>query len=162
MKHSPGELLSDRVHGEIIHRFKMDIDPPKGTHQGSAKVVKHPKTGKTLVVRTKGSAGYKAMKLYLYLLRYYRPKTILTPPLGLSVAWIHKVPQRLRKKLIESGQEFIFHQSIPDNSNVIKIIEDAMTKAGFWEDDAKISDHNLRKRYALKARVEVTIYRPGL
>jgi len=48
----------------------------------------------------------------------------------------------------------------PDLTNLIKGVEDALTKAGFWRDDKQVVSFSAEKRYAhgdLFPRIEVTI-----
>lgn len=162
MNKDPGPLLSDRVHGRVLHHFCLDLAPPKGTHQASQQIVLNKKTGRRMVVRPKHSPGERTKRMYVNLLPFFRPRKPLHAPLGLSIAWIHKVPKALKKELINSGSDFLYHTKIPDNVNVAKIIEDALEDCRFFMNDCQISDHVLRKRYALQPRIEVTLYHPEL
>lgn len=46
----------------------------------------------------------------------------------------------------------------PDGDNLLKIIKDAATKAGWWEDDAQVQDSISRRWTAGEERVEITAW----
>ena len=50
-----------------------------------------------------------------------------------------------------------FHVKTPDTDNLVKFIFDALNDI-FWKDDAMIMGHKVKKHYASKPRVEVSIY----
>jgi Holliday junction resolvase RusA-like endonuclease len=45
----------------------------------------------------------------------------------------------------------------PDATKLVRGIEDAITNAGLWRDDAQVARQFVEKSYADTARVEVTI-----
>lgn len=51
-----------------------------------------------------------------------------------------------------------FKTTKPDGDNLLKIIKDAMTSAGFWEDDALVADERIvRYHSCLEEHVEIEV-----
>lgn len=55
-------------------------------------------------------------------------------------------PARLRRKR-DRGDGPLPYTGKPDADNVAKLVMDAMTKAGVWRDDTRVSDLVVRRRY---------------
>jgi Holliday junction resolvase RusA-like endonuclease len=73
-----------------------------------------------------------------------RPK--LDEPLVLEITTWHLRPSDLKKKRdASSGPRPVPRK--PDSDNLAKLVMDAITKAGVWADDNRVSDLVVRKRY---------------
>jgi Holliday junction resolvase RusA-like endonuclease len=69
-------------------------------------------------------------------------------PLRLNVTAYFKRPQRLMRK--KSPANRVHHTAKPDADNVLKIVCDALVKAGVVKDDALINQQVCTKYYAAK------------
>jgi Holliday junction resolvase RusA-like endonuclease len=49
----------------------------------------------------------------------------------------------------------------PDTTKLVRAVEDAMTAAGVWRDDAQVVSQSNHKRYGLPERAEVTVSEVG-
>lgn len=50
-----------------------------------------------------------------------------------------------------------FKTTRPDGDNLIKVIKDAMTKCGFWEDDSQVQERIFRYWTSGEEHVEITV-----
>ena len=73
--------------------------------------------------------------------RCNRPDTPLDGPLALDLEIIFPRPKVLKKNQVLKWTK-------PDLDNASKSIWDALTEAGWWVDDARVSTATARKRYA--------------
>lgn len=62
----------------------------------------------------------------------HRPAEPLQGPIELDVRWYYMIEDDKH----EDGE---FKTTKPDCSNLIKLIEDEMTRLGFWKDDAQVA-----------------------
>ena len=62
----------------------------------------------------------------------HRPAEPLMGPIELDVRWYYMIEDDKH----EDGE---FKTTKPDCSNLIKLIEDEMTRLGFWKDDAQVA-----------------------
>lgn len=62
----------------------------------------------------------------------------------------------VRITLAGAPEPYRERQRAPDTSNLLKAIEDAF-KGVIWADDARVSDHVLRKRYSIRPRLEIDV-----
>lgn len=95
----------------------------------------------------------------LWHLRKYVPKKVLRGPIFLRVTAFIPVAKSWTKK----KKNGCLHGDIPpewrpDLSNYVKQIEDCITKAGFWEDDARVVKYfRTGKYFAMQPRWEISI-----
>lgn len=90
--------------------------------------------------------------------RAYAPPTPLTGPIQFSMLSVKSRPKGLR-----GFNGLVWCPKKPDRSNVAKSVEDAMTKAGFWEDDNQLVygvDLTAYAEVAGRPRIVVRVSRP--
>jgi len=106
--------------------FFHECDPPKSTAQQRQFFRK----GTTLT-----PAAKKAKATWLAIVEQYKPDKPLRGALSviITITWYHK------KKGVEP------RTTRPDLDNVAKLLLDAMTKAGYWNDDNQVYDLRLTK-----------------
>lgn len=93
------------------------------------------------------------------LLRLLWPSGIIIPSdvaLSVGVYAVFSRPRRLLRRRDPDGA--ILHAQKPDADNVAKIVLDALCLGGYLDDDARVSDLAIAKRWAAKgARGEVEV-----
>ena len=91
----------------------------------------------------------------LLLCSQYAPQSPITEPIKLTVefAFPWRASEPLKRKALGRAP----HTSRPDCSNIIKIIEDVLTKLGFWKDDSLIADLCVRKFWGDQVGITVRI-----
>lgn len=99
---------------EFFHQFV----PPTATAQQR----RHTSTGKTYMP----ASVRRASALLLAVVEQYKPAAPLAGPLSLSLSWTWP------------GDEIQPKATRPDLDNLCKLTLDAMTKAGYWHDDAQV------------------------
>ena len=102
-------------------------------------------------------------KKTVLLLKLHKPKDYVIPegPLifGLKMVWPYRKSEK--KALTRTGLEIPMDVR-PDNSNLVKMVEDAMTLAGYWKDDAQVTFSQIKKRWGPKAYWQISIERDWL
>lgn len=84
----------------------------------------------------------------------YCPKVPILGAVELTMGFVFARPKSAPKAYL--GR--IRHSNRPDADNIVKAIQDVLSKAGFWLDDGQVSDLIIRKRYATpreKACIEI-------
>lgn len=71
-------------------------------------------------------------------------------PLILKMICVFERPQRLNRK--KDPEDRIPHTAKPDGDNCLKLLQDAMIKAGIVQDDSCIYNAQVTKWYAAKGR----------
>ena len=72
----------------------------------------------------------------------------LVEPYAPAIPAPKDVPIRLNVRLYyHSKTKRGFKTTRPDGDNLLKIIKDAMTRAGFWADDAQVCAENIERYY---------------
>lgn len=123
-------------------RFTINI-PPEPQRRGKiVRIGKFSRIGRT--ERQELAEGQ-----LISVLANHRPKLPMTGPLYLQVKAFLPIPKSFSKKKIAEAQGGVLLMPIktPDLSNLIKHLEDCMTKIGFWEDDCQVVAESLIKRY---------------
>ena len=85
------------------------------------------------------------------------PDTRIDGPVKLTVTFVMPVPKSYkgwRQQLAWLGG--YFHTKKPDVSNMIKLVEDAITKSNVWTDDALVVEIRAKKRYAMEDEESAT------
>lgn len=97
----------------------------------TAQMRRHTKSGTTY----KTAAMKYAEALFLAIMRERKPERPFVGPvdLTLSLTWPHTA------KSLQNGLQAVPKESKPDLENAEKMIIDAMTKAGYWKDDAQVA-----------------------
>lgn len=122
--------------------FFMAMDPPTVTHQQKqvnfkTKVFYEPTDLK------------KARALFMERLSEYKPEIKLVGPIRLVVKWLYPI-----KGNRSDGE---YKSSKPDLDNSQKLLQDCMTKVGFWKDDAQIASLVCEKFWAKTPGIYIRI-----
>jgi len=91
----------------------------------------------------------------LSLLTPFRPPKAFEGPLALEVTWTYPWRSSETKKSKAAG--FKYCTTRPDSSNVIKLLEDCMTRLNFWNDDSQNSDLRIIRGWGDKPGIGVKI-----
>lgn len=117
-------------------KFFIQCTPPKSTHQGSMRIMKR-KDGTQFVGKFANSKGKKVQDELTALFMPHKPAQPMDGPLQLNVAWCY--PWRKSEKKSNKEKGWMWCDTRPDCSNLIKIPEDILTKLGFVHDDSQFS-----------------------
>lgn len=105
--------------------FKMMIDPPRTTAQEKGVRVVH---GRPFFYTKK--AVKDAERVYMDELLKHRPERPLNGPITLVTIWEYKRGKH------KHGE---YKTTKPDTDNMVKLLKDCMTRAGFWTDDSQVA-----------------------
>ena len=132
--------------------FTLPIVPPTATSQGAGKrmVIRN---GKPMFFKDKRAVAAESTLTALCL--PHKPEKPLEGPLRLSVHYFFPFRKSEPKATIERGWDY--HTTRPDLSNLIKMLEDVMTRCGFCLDDAQICDLSVSKRRGPKPAIAISI-----
>lgn len=132
--------------------FFLPITPPKATSQGAGKriiVI----AGKPMFFKS-GKAQGAENDLTLLCSRHIPAQPMegaLCLQIDFTFPWRKSEPQ---KRLVLGR---VPHTSKPDCSNLVKMIEDVLTKLGFWKDDSQIASLTVTKAWGDKVGIAVRI-----
>jgi Holliday junction resolvase RusA-like endonuclease len=135
-------------------KFFLECIPPKGTHQASQQILKR-KDGTPFIGSFKNSAQKEIESMFMTLLYSHRPPMPLSGPLQLHVGWVYPWRNSETKKAKTYGWKW--SDKRPDASNIIKLLEDMMTKMGFWLDDSQIARLIVDKGWSDRPGIQVEI-----
>ena len=132
--------------------FFLPIIPPKATSQGAGKRI--------LVVRGrpmffKSKKAKDAEGDLMSLCAPYAPDNPIQGAVALYVHFVFPWRKSESKRRLALGR--VPHTSRPDCSNLIKMIEDVMTKLQFWTDDSCIAKLTVSKAWGDKVGISVSI-----
>ncbi len=137
--------------------FFLDCIPPTATDQQKGAFIIPPKKGES----GKGTIQFfvkkevrAAQAILEALLRPHAPAAPREGPIRLSVtfAW----PWRASEPK-GSRHGVRWKDTQPDSSNLIKGLEDCMTRLGFWRNDGQIADLRVAKGWSDKPGIEIVI-----
>lgn len=162
----PGWTLEQEKDGGIVQFFVRMKEIPTVTHQEKRISTRSVKTSdgkrKTMPVVYESAALKDARALF----RTYMTKVLhdLTwnkgvytspwrdTPVALGVVWLFPRPKNLRNrkktKGADGGADGTWKVTKPDTDNLIKLLKDEMTNAGWWHDDAQVVIERSMKMYA--------------
>lgn len=134
-------------------RFVLDVSPyaiPTFQQKKIAVIGGHPRLFKQAKVKKAEQTITMAMKPYAHLFSSWGDS-----PRSVSIDFLYEYPTSTPKRdLID--YRYSIHKNDLDNHE--KGLSDALTKAGFWKDDALIAELHLRKfRTITKPRIILTI-----
>lgn len=132
--------------------FHLPIVPPKATSQGAGKRIVVVK-GKPLFF--KNAKAQSAENDLTLLCSRHVPAKPMEGPLSLSIDFVFPWRASEPKKRIVLGR--VPHTSKPDCSNLVKMIEDCLTKLGFWKDDSQVADLHVSKAWGAAVGIYVAI-----
>ena len=132
--------------------FHLPIVPPRATSQGAGKriqVVKgRPRFFKN---RRQESAEHD----YMLLCAPYRPAAPMAGPVALTVDFVF--PWRAGEPRRNRSLGRMPKTTKPDGGNMLKALEDCLTKLGFWFDDAQVADERVTRAWGDQVGVYVAI-----
>jgi Holliday junction resolvase RusA-like endonuclease len=132
--------------------FHLPIVPPKATSQGAGKRIMVVK-GKPMFFKNKKAQS--AENDLTLLSAPFAPARPLEGPLALKIDFVWPWRASEPKYRIALGR--VPHTSKPDCSNIVKQIEDCLTKLGFWKDDGQIADLQVTKGWGDRVGITVRI-----
>ncbi|MGN0844729.1 MAG: RusA family crossover junction endodeoxyribonuclease [Kiritimatiellia bacterium] len=124
-----------RPHSDIKMFMRLEPDVPHLTHQSGIKT--RSVNGHGQLYKTPELRNLEAK--FISLLEPYAPPIPWNCPIGLTIRWIFLKPKRAKG---------IFKTTKPDCTNLIKTLEDCMTRCGFWKDDALVVHKEETKLWA--------------
>lgn len=124
--------------------FFINMDPPTKTYQEHRVGIS--KYGKPYFYEDRELKEVRAR--YRDRLAPFIPDTPLTGPIRLMVKWCFP------KGRHHDGQ---YKDTKPDTDNMIKLLKDEMTRAGFWKDDAQVASEINEKFWAEQSGIYVEI-----
>ena len=131
--------------------FFMPMVPPTITHQ-EHKVMINKRSGR---IQFYDPPELKAARAQLLdSVARYRPAAPITGPVQLVTKWIWPADQPRMQMMAQLDPDYHeWKTTKPDTDNLIKMLKDCMTRAGFWKDDAQVVSEVTEKFLA---------YRPGI
>ncbi|MGL4398502.1 MAG: RusA family crossover junction endodeoxyribonuclease [Luteolibacter sp.] len=132
--------------------FFLPIIPPKATSQGAGKrmvIVK----GKPMFFKNGKAQG--AENDLTLLCSKHIPAQPMQGAISLHVDYVFPWRKSEPKKRIALRR--VPHTSKPDCSNLVKMIEDVLTKLGFWKDDSQIASLTVTKAWGDAVGIYVSI-----
>lgn len=130
--------------------------PPKATAQGKGIKVVRRWDGKHIPMHFKRPLQEQAENDLISLLSPHKPDKPFTGPLWLSVGLFFPWRKGEKKKVVEAYAAVPI-ETKPDCSNLIKMLEDAMTRLGFWGDDSQNAGLTVTKYYSDRPGIFVDI-----
>jgi crossover junction endodeoxyribonuclease RusA len=127
--------------------FFADCQPPRSTAQ--RKGVRVVRGKPVFYLKTEARAAIETIATAI---APHIPASPMDGPLFLSVRVVFPL---LRKD--GEGVELVYHDTKPDCSNLIKEIEDTMTKLGFWVDDARVVDLRVSKFRGIRPGIGIEL-----
>ncbi len=132
--------------------FHLPIIPPKSTSQGAGKRMAIIR-GKPMFF--KNTAAASAEHDLLVLCAAHKPAAPIGGPVRLQVDFVW--PWRANEPKKRRALKRVPHTSKPDCSNIIKLLEDCLTKLEFWRDDGLVADLRVSKAWGDKVGIYVAI-----
>lgn len=127
--------------------FFIEGDPPRATAQERRVSV----VGGRPRMYDPDSVVYAKQLLCMWLTQYKPPRP-LTGPVRLDVHWMFRA---------RSFRPGIWKVTRPDVDNLMKLMQDCMTRTGYWEDDSQIVDLRVRKSWQKVPGIRVVIEEIG-
>lgn len=132
--------------------FHLPIVPPKATSQSAGKRIAII-NGRPMFFKNKAAAG--AEHDLLVLCAPYKPTEPIAGPVRLQVDFVWPWRKSEPKRRLALGR--VHHTTKPDCSNVIKMLEDCLTKLGFWHDDGQVASLVVTKAWGDRVGIYVAI-----
>ncbi|MCW1885602.1 RusA family crossover junction endodeoxyribonuclease [Luteolibacter flavescens] len=132
--------------------FHLPITPPKATSQGAGKRILV-KDGKPMFFKNRKATS--AENDLTLLCSRHVPREPMDGPLSLSIDFVFPWRASEPKKRIALGR--VPHTSKPDCSNLVKMIEDCLTRLQFWKDDSQVADLRVTKAWGKAVGIYVAI-----
>ena len=136
--------------------FFIPCNPPKSTAQASHRIMKR-KDGTQFVGKFANSKGKKVQDELMILLQQHRPEQAFEGPIELHVSWNYPWRKSEPKKNRARGMKPC--DTRPDCDNLLKLLQDCMTRLGFWNDDSQIAQLHFYKWWGDSPGIGITIRR---
>jgi Holliday junction resolvase RusA-like endonuclease len=136
--------------------FELPLSPPSHTAQQTGERAVVGADGRAFVIHYRKRENVRIEREYLEALRPHVPRVPLRGPVALAVGFYYTVTQTGRATMKRAGVALRRKTSKPDADNVSKALVDAMTKAGFWEDDAAVAMLHVEK-YETAGRPRIAV-----
>lgn len=133
--------------------FELPITPPTATAQ-QKKHYYNKNLGRVATYKPKNVVS--AENLLMTALYVHKPASPLGGALSVSIVFYFPFKKTEKKRVIKAGLP-VPKVTKPDLDNMAKNVLDAMTKLGYWDDDALICNLNLRKYYAPQGKIAISI-----
>lgn len=133
--------------------FELPITPPTATAQ-QKKHYYNKNLGRVATYKPKNVVS--AENLLMTALYPHKPDSPLGGELSVSIVFYFPFRKTEKKSVVKAGLP-VPKTTKPDLDNMAKNVLDAMTKLGYWADDAIIFDLTLTKYYATQGKIKIRI-----
>lgn len=132
---------------EFVMKFPHGM--PKATSQQKGVTIRYLRNGKPYIQHYTKENVESAATLFKLQLRQHKPQRPLQGPVKLFVILFFNIKEkRFWGK---------YKDTRPDLDNYIKLLNDQMTKCGYWSDDSQVAELHVKKRYAEEAQIYVRV-----
>ena len=135
-------------------RFIVYCNPPKSTHQASARILKR-KDGTQFIGKMSNSKGKRVRDNLMTLFMPHRPSEPLEGPVELRVTWAYGWRSSETKK--RKVMPYRWCDKRPDCDNLVKLVKDVLTDLGFWRDDSQVAKLTFQKVWTHKPHISIMI-----
>ena len=132
--------------------FHLPITPPKATSQGAGKRILVVNGKPMFFKNRKAQSAENDLTL---LCAQYRPESPILGAVLLKIDFVFPWRKSEPRKRIALGR--VPHTAKPDCSNLVKMIEDCLTKLRFWNDDGQVADLRVTKAWGSQVGIFVSI-----
>lgn len=132
--------------------FHLPIIPPKATSQGAGKRIVIVRGKPMFFKNHKAQSAENDLTL---LCAPHRPERPFVGPVSLHIDVVFPWRKNEPKRRLAMGR--VPHTTRPDASNIVKMIEDVLTKLVFWDDDSQVADLRVTKAWGDRVGITVSI-----
>lgn len=133
----------------------LSCNPPTATaQQKGVRIIKQ--RGRLLPMFYEKKHVEAARKLLCDRLLRHKPDLPLLGPLAVTADWVFPWRKSERKAVIDQHHRRP-KDTAPDAANLNKMLIDAMTRMGFWQDDGQIYDERARKWWGATPGITISI-----
>ena len=134
--------------------FFIPCNPPKSTAQASHRIMKR-NDGTQFVGKFAKSKGKKVQDELMILLQKHQPKEAFSGPLALTVSWCYPWRKSESKKNRTKGIKAC--DTRPDCDNLLKLLQDCLTRLSFWNDDSQVAQLHFYKWWGDEPGIRIVI-----
>lgn len=127
--------------------FTLAMTPPRATHQEKGVTFRWV-NGKPVPMFYERKALKEARRDFMVALEPFAPEYPLEGAIRLKTLWTY--PRGKHK----DGEP---KTTKPDTDNMIKLLKDCMTQAGFWYDDAQVCDERIGKVWGDDVGIRIVV-----
>lgn len=133
--------------------FKLNIIPPKSTHQSGIRIIKT-KSGNSFPGRYDKGNSKQAKRLLASELIKFSPPEPMQGPVKLTVKWVYPFRKSEKKTNLHSP---MYCDTRPDCDNLVKGLKDIMTDLKFYNDDGQIAHLDFCKAWHSNYGIYITL-----